>query len=1048
MALAGVAAATAAVAAAVAASAVAVATVASAAAPAEGVSAAAFAPAVGTAANLAATVVVGADPQLVGVAVPPSPQRADGSGSRRRGRRPATHWRRTVWTTSRPLVGVNEEEADALAATGTGTLGMDPQPAAAAVGVADVSGALLGLPVTAVRWGVGGVGVDAGSVDAGADGVDAGTGGAGRSGAGGDSRWLPRRVGVRPSVAPAAGDGGDLGDDGHPAAVGKGDHDTGGGGAAGWPYPRNLHRVYDGRWESAGPPGLLPFAAIPAESDPMGRMWRKRESAAAAAATASAATAATAMAPASPVSVGESGLVWGRRRLLRALTSSVPQLTALDPPLLASVRPPSAGSHNHDGHARRDSDGHHSMMMTNDPSTAFHKQVGFALLTVKNSQPSAHVRDVLGEGVDVVSGELLIRDGVYRTKRDVSLQMFGIYGWVEGKILLVSDVHSEGVSAVLHRLYDVVRSLGAAAAGAVAPLGGEDASSGTAASVVALNVSREDFVAALKPALSHYRRLDRTSRLGGTDADVEGDEDDQERPYVVVTDPRGEPRALGGRSGGVGVSSRSIRLAGGVAAVCPSALTLSIQPDRYTDSPPSSGGYDTVLTGVSAGGDPRGHGGNGGGGNVAVRPQEELVNMVGFLESTACSTKLEVVLSTLDTETLFSKAINYTLLVTAVSFLQVLCLLPQMESTATQAAAARVSLLVVGMQSVADSYLCLGHLTMGIAVHTLFNAFATAAFFKFIIFSVFQMRYLLLIWRAKRPAGFTHGWESMRRELSMLYTRFYGSLLLGILLLYELQNHVQLFLFALYSFWTPQIILSATHDYRRPLHPLYILGMSTTRLAIPLYFYACPVNFLHIQPRPAVAAALVAWMAVQAMVLASQHVWGPRWFVPKRFLPEKYDYYRPVTLPLPGGCAPVGGAGGASGGGGGDSGGGGASPTVSSATSDDASRSTPTDGGDDVEAGAPLLSVAVAPPPGVPSVIAGAAAVPAAGAAATALPPPGPPLPSSGEIDCVICMVGVAVNGPDRVVTPCDHFFHEGCLLTWMEVRGECPICRRSLPPP
>eukprot|EP00170_Pyropia_yezoensis_P006656 contig_27114_g6677 len=399
-------------------------------------------------------------------------------------------------------------------------------------------------------------------------------------------------------------------------------------------------------------------------------------------------------------------------------------------------------------------------MVANDPSAAFRKQVGFALLTVKNSQPSVHVRDVLGEGVDVVSGELLLRDGVYRTKRDVSLQMFGIYGWVEGKVLMVSDVHSEVVSSVLHRLYDVVRSLGAAAVGAVSPSGGEGTPSGTAASIVALNVSREDF-------------------------------------------------------------------------------------------------------------------------------------------STACGTKLEVVLSTLDTETLFSKAINYTLLVTAVSFLQVLCLLPQMESTATQAAAARVSLLVVGMQSVADSYLCLGHLTMGIAVHTLFNAFATAAFFKFIIFSVFQMRYLLLIWRAKRPAGFTHGWESMRRELSMLYTRFYGSLLLGILLLYELQNHVQLFLFALYSFWTPQIILSATHDYRRPLHPLYILGMSVTRLAIPLYFYACPVNFLHIQPRPAVAAALVAWMAVQAGVLASQHVWGPRWFVPKRFLPEKYDYYRPVTLPPP-----------------------------------------------------------------------------------------------------------------------------------------------------
>jgi hypothetical protein len=27
----------------------------------------------------------------------------------------------------------------------------------------------------------------------------------------------------------------------------------------------------------------------------------------------------------------------------------------------------------------------------------------------------------------------------------------------------------------------------------------------------------------------------------------------------------------------------------------------------------------------------------------------------------------------------------------------------------------------------------------------------------------------------------------------------------------------------------------------------------------------------------------------------SQHRWGPRWFVPKQLLPEKYDYYRPIS---------------------------------------------------------------------------------------------------------------------------------------------------------
>ena len=34
---------------------------------------------------------------------------------------------------------------------------------------------------------------------------------------------------------------------------------------------------------------------------------------------------------------------------------------------------------------------------------------------------------------------------------------------------------------------------------------------------------------------------------------------------------------------------------------------------------------------------------------------------------------------------------------------------------------------------------------------------------------------------------------------------------------------------------------------------------------------------------------------MQAAVLLCQSAWGPRWFVPKRFLPAKYDYHRPVV---------------------------------------------------------------------------------------------------------------------------------------------------------
>jgi hypothetical protein len=69
------------------------------------------------------------------------------------------------------------------------------------------------------------------------------------------------------------------------------------------------------------------------------------------------------------------------------------------------------------------------------------------------------------------------------------------------------------------------------------------------------------------------------------------------------------------------------------------------------------------------------------------------------------------------------------------------------------------------------SYFPLLHI-LEFSAESLFNAFATAAFFKFVVFSIFEMRYLLAIWKASRPLNSGEGWEIMRRELSVLYSRF------------------------------------------------------------------------------------------------------------------------------------------------------------------------------------------------------------------------------------------------------------------------------------
>ncbi|KAG5377666.1 hypothetical protein IGI04_025508 [Brassica rapa subsp. trilocularis] len=303
---------------------------------------------------------------------------------------------------------------------------------------------------------------------------------------------------------------------------------------------------------------------------------------------------------------------------------------------------------------------------------------------------------------------------------------------------------------------------------------------------------------------------------------------------------------------------------------------------------------------------------------------KDYFHIEGLMESPAvdddgdCFSPLLLNATSINVEVYYNKAVNYTLMVTfvsfcpihhrmtntvAVSFLQVLLLIRQMEHSNTQSGAAKVSIVMIGQQAIMDSYLCLLHLTAGILLsfktktsltssyaESLFNAFATAAFFKFVVFSIFEMRYLLAIWKATRPSNSGEGWETMRRELSFLYS--HGILLGGILIMYELHNYMRWILLLMYSFWIPQIVANVVRDSRKPLHPYYILGMTVTRLAIPLYVFGCPKNFMRVEPSNAWCVGLCAFTGFQAAVLLLQHYFGSRCFVPRKMLPDKYNYYR------------------------------------------------------------------------------------------------------------------------------------------------------------
>ncbi|KAL0570589.1 hypothetical protein V5O48_011372 [Marasmius crinis-equi] len=219
-----------------------------------------------------------------------------------------------------------------------------------------------------------------------------------------------------------------------------------------------------------------------------------------------------------------------------------------------------------------------------------------------------------------------------------------------------------------------------------------------------------------------------------------------------------------------------------------------------------------------------------------------------------------------------------------------------------------------------------------------------------------------------------------------------------------------LFLAITYSMiWLPQIVRSVRRGRNSGLSKEYIIGTSAARLYLLLYFLTCPKNVLEIKRRTW-AYPLAGFVCFQALVVILQEIFGPSFFLPKKFAAVKtYDYHPPMPLPDPeapeqtlGDCA-----------------------ICMDAIRVDPSLRMRTDEKEkdpDWDAKASGMSTGTTKRKNSRS-------------------------GAGGILDAVQKGVGSAVNRKYYSLAPCHHLFHTECLERWLAIKNICPQCRRPLPP-
>ncbi|KAI1767432.1 hypothetical protein GGR53DRAFT_481874 [Hypoxylon sp. FL1150] len=256
--------------------------------------------------------------------------------------------------------------------------------------------------------------------------------------------------------------------------------------------------------------------------------------------------------------------------------------------------------------------------------------------------------------------------------------------------------------------------------------------------------------------------------------------------------------------------------------------------------------------------------------------------------------------------------------------------------------------------------------------------------------------------------------QNLRTQLS---NTFGGLLFLGICILFLSlaaaswrpsirAAYFNTLLFGYLSLWAPQIYRNVHRNCRRALSWQFVIGQSILRLLPIAYFYIVPNNFAFAEPDWTAFSVLAGWLWIQIWILAAQSVLGPRFGVPKGWMPEAWEYH-PVLREdnIEAGGLPIG-----------------LVSTPSSPTSLERVR-TGEEGRKQRNTNTHVIDCAICREILEVPVIKAGSDDPTAGG-----------------------MSGVLARRA-YMVTPCRHIFHSACLEGWMRFRLQCPICREELPP-
>jgi hypothetical protein len=167
------------------------------------------------------------------------------------------------------------------------------------------------------------------------------------------------------------------------------------------------------------------------------------------------------------------------------------------------------------------------------------------------------------------------------------------------------------------------------------------------------------------------------------------------------------------------------------------------------------------------------------------------------------------------------------------------------------------------------------------------------AFFYFMICFLFELKLLLLCWKANNMRVIQEGTNAARRALIYFYVKFYAVCLFAIILIDSVFYYSAALLVCNGLIWLPQIVKNVVTKARDTPDTKFVISMTITQCMLPLYLRGCPENQFLAKPDLTWAAFFVMVVGAQVVVLILQKKLGSRFFLPEKYKYwNEYNYYR------------------------------------------------------------------------------------------------------------------------------------------------------------